>query len=86
MLPAGWRTDPNAHQYVGDSRSGSEAGDEVGEELYEFVAGRRVGVSLDARRGGRGGEEEVSRLSRDLEEGFADDSSEEGDDARARGR
>lgn len=84
MLPAGWRTNFNAHQYAADSRSGSEAGDDAGEELYEFVAGRRVGVSLDARRGGR---EEVSRLSRDLEEGFADDSSDEGDGIeRVRGR
>ncbi|KFY50493.1 hypothetical protein V496_09325, partial [Pseudogymnoascus sp. VKM F-4515 (FW-2607)] len=79
MLPAGWRTDFNAHQYQADSRSGSEAGDDAGEELYEFVAGRRGGVSLDARRGGRGGGEEVSRLSRDLEEGFADDSSDDGE-------
>ncbi|KFZ15963.1 hypothetical protein V502_05306 [Pseudogymnoascus sp. VKM F-4520 (FW-2644)] len=79
MLPAGWRTDFNAHQFAADSRSGSEAGDDAGEELYGFVAGRRVGVSLDARRGGAGGREEVSRLSRDLEEGFADDSSDDGE-------
>ncbi|KFZ16761.1 hypothetical protein V501_02075, partial [Pseudogymnoascus sp. VKM F-4519 (FW-2642)] len=43
MLPAGWRTGFDSQQYPADSRSGSEAGDEVGEELYEFVAGRRVG-------------------------------------------
>ncbi|OBT62092.1 hypothetical protein VE03_09017 [Pseudogymnoascus sp. 23342-1-I1] len=85
MLPAGWRTDFNAHQFAADSRSGSEAGEEVGEELYAFAAGRRVGVSLDARRGR--GEEEVSRLSRDLEEGFADDSSDDGEGIeRVRGR
>ncbi|KFY88114.1 hypothetical protein V500_06551 [Pseudogymnoascus sp. VKM F-4518 (FW-2643)] len=87
MLPAGWRTDFNAHQFAADSRSGSEAGDDAGEELYEFVVGRRVGVSLDARRGGAGGREEVSRLSRDLEEGFADDSSDDGEGIeRVRGR
>ncbi|ELR03446.1 hypothetical protein VC83_00404 [Pseudogymnoascus destructans] len=52
MLPVGWRTGFDSQEYPADSRSGSEAGDEAGEELYEFVAGRRVGVSLDARRGG----------------------------------
>ncbi|OBT78817.1 hypothetical protein VF21_02622 [Pseudogymnoascus sp. 05NY08] len=82
MMPAGWRTGFDASRYAGDSRSGSEAGEEVGEELYEFVAGGGGGGSLDARRGGGGG-----RLSRDLEEGFADDSSEEGDGIeRVRGR
>lgn len=52
----------------------SDLDDEEGEELYEVDDNRREALSLDARRGRN---EDCSRLSRDLEEGFRDDSDEE---------
>jgi len=63
-------------EYQQDSGSG-EWGDE-GEELAEVDERRREALSLDARRGrnsGAGGTE--GRLSRELEEGFKDDSDED---------
>jgi hypothetical protein len=63
--------------------SGSDLDDDDGEELYEVDPIRREALSLDARRGpvidGR-------RLSRDLEEGFKDDSDEEDDTLEGRRR
>lgn len=49
---------------------------EDGEELYDVEVddNRREALSLDARRGRH---EDGSRLSRDLEEGFKDDSDDE---------
>lgn len=59
--------------------SGSDFDEEEGEELYEVDDNRREALSLDARRGRN---EDGSRLSRDLEEGFKDDSDDEDNDER----
>jgi hypothetical protein len=59
--------------------SGSDFDEEEGEELYEVDDNRREALSLDARRGRN---ENGNRLSRDLEEGFKDDSDDEEDDER----
>lgn len=48
--------------------------EEDGEELFEVEDGRREALSLDA---GRGRDLDGRRLSRDLEEGFKDDSDED---------
>ncbi len=56
--------------------SGSDFDEEEGEELYEVDDNRREALSLDAQRGRN---EDASRLSRDLEEGFKDDSDDEDD-------
>lgn len=56
--------------------SGSDFDEEEGEELYEVDDNRREALSLDARRGR---DNEGLRLSRDLEEGFKDDSDDEDD-------
>lgn len=53
---------------------GSDFDEEEGEELYEVDENRREAISLDARRGG---DVDGLRLSRDLEEGFKDDSDDE---------
>lgn len=55
---------------------GSDFDEDEGEELYEVDDGRREALSLDARRGR---DVDGRRLSRDLEEGFRDDSDEEGE-------
>lgn len=57
----------------------SDFDEEEGEELYEVDDNRREALSLDARRGRN---EDGSRLSRDLEEGFKDDSDNSDDDER----
>jgi len=65
LLPSTWRNQTTFEAY--DEESGEEL-----EEVDE--ARRREALSLDARRGrGSGGD----RLSRDLEEGFKDDSEDE---------
>ena len=57
--------------------TGSDFDEDEGEELFEVDANRREALSLDARRGHN---LDGSRLSRDLEEGFKDDSDEEEED------
>jgi hypothetical protein len=54
--------------------------EDEGEELSDVDEHRRLALSLDARRSGG---DDDRRLSRDLEEGFRDDSDEEADDTRA---
>jgi hypothetical protein len=54
----------------------SDFDEDEGEELFEVDEGRREALSLDARRG-MGDDAMGRRLSRDLEEGFKDDSDEE---------
>jgi len=56
--------------------SGSDFDDEEGEELYDVDDNRRQALSLDARRAR---DDDGRRLSRDLEEGFRDDSDEDDD-------
>jgi len=53
---------------------GSDFDEDEGEELFEVDDNRREALSLDARRGR---DDDGRRLSRDLEEGFKDDSDEE---------
>lgn len=70
ILPSSpWRLDHNTHRFSATPEEGTPSDDE-GEELYEVDQNRREALSLDARRG----EDVGPRLSRDLEEGFMDDS------------
>ena len=55
--------------------------EDEGEELYEVDDNRREALSLDARRGR---DDDGRRLSRDLEEGFKDDSDDEDTDSNDR--
>jgi hypothetical protein len=73
-VPLRWRSDYQSSRFAVSAQEGSESafGDEDGEELFEITDGRREALSLDERRGH---EENGTRLSRDLEEGFRDDSS-----------
>lgn len=66
------------------AQDGSDFDEDEGEELFEVDDHRREALSLDARRGR---DEDGLRLSRDLEEGFKDDSDgEEGTEADSRRR
>lgn len=56
----------------------SDFDEDEGEELSGFDDNRRLALSLDAARGI---DEEGRRLSRDLEEGFKDDSDDDSDAA-----
>jgi len=60
-----------------NGQDSSDFDEEEGEELYEVDENRREALSLDARRGLN---EDGSRLSRDLEEVFKDDSDDEDED------
>jgi hypothetical protein len=76
LLPSHWR-----REYAREQAAGAGVGDfdeEDGEELYtveDIESNRREALSLDVHRddGGR-------RLSRELEEGFKDDSDQSDDD------
>ncbi len=57
-----------------NGQDSSDFDEEEGEELYEVDENRREALSLDARRGRN---EDGSRLSRDLEEVFKDESEDE---------
>ena len=81
ILPSRWRQNFDAtHFTVNAAVSDHEFDEDDGEELYELDGNRREALSLDARR-----RQEVdgARLSRDLEEGFADDSDNDSADERA---
>jgi hypothetical protein len=73
-LPSSWRSNLSG-RFAANADDGSDQGfdDEDGEELFEVDDNRREALSLDARRGHDG----EGRLSRDLEEGFRDDSDDE---------
>jgi hypothetical protein len=77
ILPSTWRTDFGRNGFAVNGQDGSDFDEEEGEELYEVDENRREALSLDARRGRN---EDGSRLSRDLEEGFKDDSEDEDED------
>ncbi|KAK0101029.1 hypothetical protein ONS95_012984 [Cadophora gregata] len=83
VLPSAWRSQFNRDQYAVSAQdgSGSDFDEEDGEELYEVDENRREALSLDARRGR---DDDGRRLSRDLEEGFKDDSDEEDDERQGR--
>ena len=77
LLPTSWAR--------GRPRTGAEDGedlfdDEEGEDMVGFDMSPRRRAALDRRRGGEGEHSEARRLSRDLEEGFRDDSSNEDED------
>lgn len=80
-----WRRDfRNEHFAVNaDAGIGSDFDEEEGEELYEVDDNRREALSLDASRGR---DLDSRRLSRDLEEGFKDDSDEDDDLHTRQGR
>lgn len=63
------------------AQDSSDFDEDDGEELFDVDDNRREALSLDARRGR---DEDGRRLSRDLEEGFKDDSSDEEDGADRR--
>lgn len=71
LTPSTWRADGERYTFSAQDGSGSDLDDGEGEELDEIDDRRREALSLDARRGRN---EDGSRLSRDLEEGFRDDS------------
>lgn len=73
LLPSSWRSNLSG-RFAANADDGSDQGfdDEDGEELFEVDDNRREALSLDARRG-----HDEGRLSRDLEEGFRDDSDDE---------
>lgn len=82
LVPSTWRShfDRNRHTVSAqDGMGGSEFDEEEGEELFDVDDNRREALSLDARRGR---DEDGRRLSRDLEEGFKDDSDDETEDDR----
>ncbi|OHE96779.1 hypothetical protein CORC01_07925 [Colletotrichum orchidophilum] len=78
MVPSTWRR--NAHERLviatDATEDGYSSGD--GEELGEVGEDTRRALSEDARRDRH---DSTRRLSRDLEEGFRDDSDDEGDGA-----
>lgn len=78
LLPSSWRTHfgRNSHIMNAQDGSGSDFDEDEGEELFEVDDNRREALSLDARRGG---DTDGRRLSRDLEEGFKDDSDDDDD-------
>lgn len=75
LLPSSWRSDFSS-RFTASAQDGSDNGfdEEDGEELLDVDRNRREALSLDARRGLH---EDGRRLSRDLEEGFADESDDE---------
>jgi hypothetical protein len=75
LLPSSWRANFQSGRFDYSARDGSENefDEDEGEELFEVDGNRREALSLDASRG----HDEGRRLSRDLEEGFRDDSDEE---------
>lgn len=85
LLPSSWRADFGRDRFAVSAQdgSGSDFDEEEGEELYEVDDTRREALSLDARRGR---DDDGRRLSRDLEEGFKDDSEDESDDDERPGR
>jgi len=70
----------NLHVQNNDAHLDGLFDDDDGEELSDVDEHRRLALSLDARRGGAADDR---RLSRDLEEGFRDDSDDEADDTRS---
>ncbi|KAI9778361.1 MAG: hypothetical protein M1839_008148 [Geoglossum umbratile] len=69
---------PGGGDTADDDADSSVFDDEEGEDMVGFEIDERRREALERRRGSTGGGE-VVRLSRDLEEGFRDDSSDEGE-------
>ncbi|KAF4616207.1 hypothetical protein G7Y89_g15199 [Cudoniella acicularis] len=83
LLPSSWRASFSRGRYTVSAQdgSGSDFDEDEGEELYDVDENRREALSLDARRGR---DDDGRRLSRDLEEGFKDDSDDEDDEDNRR--
>ncbi|KAI9650000.1 hypothetical protein NHQ30_000013 [Ciborinia camelliae] len=79
IFPSSWRADFNRNRV--SAQDSIDFDDEDGEELFNVDDNRREALSLDARRGR---DDDGRRLSRDLEEGFKDDSSDEDEGADRR--
>lgn len=78
FIPSSWRQEyERSRQVTHADGSGSDFDEDEGEELFEVDANRREALSLDARRGR---DNDGRRLSRDLEEGFKDDSDDSDDE------
>ncbi|KAI6251226.1 hypothetical protein HI914_00445 [Erysiphe necator] len=73
LSPSFWGSQFLRSRHLSNADEGSDFDDDDGEELYEVDNNRREALSLDALRDHS---ELGSRLSRDLEEGFRDDSDE----------
>lgn len=69
LIPRSWRENYERSR-IPLSRDSASFDEDNGEELFEVDDARREALSLDANRGRHDGQ----RLSRDLEEGFKDDS------------
>lgn len=85
LLPSGWRTDFEAQQAAFTRGETSDFDEDEGEELYtvdDVESRRREALSLDVHRGT---DDTGRRLSRELEEGFKDDSDESGDETEVNG-
>lgn len=73
LMPSTWSSNyPGQSRYAVDAQDSDD--NEDGEELFEIDERRREALSLDANRGLNN---DGRRLSRDLEEGFRDDSDED---------
>jgi len=78
LVPSAWRRHLGRDQDTMNAEDGSSSDfdEDEGEELSGFDDNRREALSLDARRGR---DDDERRLSRDLEEGFKDDSDDDDD-------
>ncbi|KAI4864641.1 hypothetical protein F4820DRAFT_422966 [Hypoxylon rubiginosum] len=85
LIPSRWRIGGGDRVVVGaDDASDLGFSSEEGEELDEVDDDRRHALSLDTHH--VDGTDSMRRLSRDLEEGFRDDSDEEDDNAHRSAR
>ncbi|KAI1005291.1 hypothetical protein K3495_g2926 [Podosphaera aphanis] len=76
LVPSSWTTQFLRNQHLASADEVSDFDEDDGEELFEVDRNRREALSLDARRDHN---DEGNRLSRDLEEGFKDDSDSDND-------
>jgi len=85
LLPSSWRTEFEREQAAHARTEASDFDEDEGEELYtvgDVESNRREAISLDVQRGR---DDAGRRLSRELEEGFKDDSDESEDEAEIHG-
>lgn len=77
LIPSSWRSQFLRSRHLSSADEMSDFDEDDGEELYEVDSNRREALSLDSRRGRS---EVGTRLSRDLEEGFMDDTDSESEE------
>ncbi|KAI1103256.1 hypothetical protein F4804DRAFT_235322 [Jackrogersella minutella] len=80
LVPSTWRFTTRDRVVIGDNESDIGFSSEEGEELDDVDDDRRHALSLDTHN--PDGADSLRRLSRDLEEGFRDDSDEEDQNVR----